>query len=111
MKRLSLLSTSAAAVAGLSAGAAYALLRRLLNNTVVEQAGSVPSTPVPRDTVSATAAQDPEDTDQLASGAGGLPFRTWTVENSADWDGNPNELVAPADGPHSRQPKGGSPDH
>lgn len=96
MKRWSLLSTSATAVAGLSAGAAFSLLRRLVNNTVVEQAGSLRVTPVPRDTVSATAAQDPEQPEEPASGSPGLPSRTWIVDNSADWDGNPQELVVPA---------------
>ncbi|WP_146068434.1 MULTISPECIES: hypothetical protein [unclassified Arthrobacter] len=105
MKRLSRLTTSAAAAAGLSAGAAFALLKRLLNNKVVEQAGGLPVTPVPRDTVSATAAQDPEDPDEPASGAPGLPTRTWIVDNSADWDGSPLELVVPA----GRHRKAGTP--
>ncbi len=100
---------SAAAGAGLGAGAAFALLRRLLNNPAVQRSTSVPSTPVPRDTVSATAAEVPADADE-ASETGGLPFRTWTVENSADWDGSPLERVTPANGEHSPNPEGGSPD-
>lgn len=96
MKRLSLFSTSAAAVAGLSAGAAFALLRRLVNNTAVVRAGTLPVTPVPRDTVSATAVQEPQEPQEPGSGTPGLPSRTWIVDNSDEWDGSPQELVVPA---------------
>lgn len=88
---------------------------------------SLPVTPVPQDTVTATvpepaaaagdAAPDTSDSDDSTDSAEGpgrdeghatdtgtgvetgdsKPARTWVVENSSDWDGNPLELmVSPA---------------
>ncbi|MCC3267007.1 hypothetical protein [Arthrobacter gengyunqii] len=141
MKRLPrLVSAAVAAAAGLSAGAAFAVLRRLLDNPTVGLAAgttpattpagapvrissgnaatgslpvlragpdatpasvlpgwrqSLPVTPVPRDTVSATAAQEQGNPDERTSDTPGLPSRTWMVTNGSDWDGSPLELVVP----------------
>ena len=44
----------------------------------------LPVTPVPGDTVTTVTTGDP---------ASNLPARTWVVDSSGDWDGNPGELV------------------
>ena len=54
-----------------------------------------PTTPVPDDAVTVT-------TVTTGDPASNLPTRTWVVDNSADWDGSPGELVVL---PRSRSPK------
>ena len=44
----------------------------------------LPVTPVPGDTVTTVTTGDP---------ASNLPARTWVVDSSGDWDGNPGELI------------------
>lgn len=112
MKRSSLFASAAVSAAALTAAAS--VLRRLLHNGVVEKAlhQALPVTPVPRDSVTATAAQTPAETDSgpedpAAGGGGsaGLPSRTWLVDNSEDWDGSPVELVVPpGTGPQATEP-------
>ncbi|MCC3290633.1 MULTISPECIES: hypothetical protein [unclassified Arthrobacter] len=44
----------------------------------------LPVTPVPGDAVTTVTTGDP---------ASNLPARTWVVDSSGDWEGNPGELV------------------
>ncbi|MCC3277567.1 hypothetical protein LJ754_00085 [Arthrobacter sp. zg-Y40] len=89
-----------------SAAAVWAArkLHRLTDNDAVRLAsgGAAAGTRVPR-TVSAAGPATPT-TVTTADPAANLPARTWVVDNSADWDGNPGELVVL---PRSRSPKDG----
>lgn len=112
MKRSSLIASAAVSAAVLTA--ASSVLRRLLHHGVVTKAlhPAMPVTPVPRDSVTATAAQTSAETDSgpgnpaaAGGGSAGLPSRTWLVDNSEDWDGSPVELVVPpGSGPQEAEP-------
>ena len=59
---------------------------------------SLPVTPVPPNTVTATAPESttaPEPADTEDSEGDPLPARTWVVDNSSEWDGSPLEMVVP----------------
>ena len=68
--------------------------------------GNLPVTPVPPDTVTATAPEPPTAApatgDTGDSEADPLPERTWVVDNSSAWDGSPLEMVVPP-GRHLRR--------
>ena len=95
-------------VTALGIGSAAAVLAarrlgRLLRSPAVRQAaaGRTAGTPGPQP------AQAPNGTAAVATvttadPAANLPARTWVVDNSADWDGNPGELVVL---PRHRSPK------
>ncbi|MET4061205.1 hypothetical protein ABIB35_002772 [Arthrobacter sp. UYP6] len=77
---------------------------------------SLPVTPVPQDAVTATSAEAVPDEVEPTPGSTettsdtGLPSRTWMVDNSADWDGSPLELVVPPGTGSHRKPGPGAPD-
>ncbi|MFB9798129.1 hypothetical protein ACFFON_14420 [Arthrobacter citreus] len=59
--------------------------------------GNLPVTPVPPDAVTATAPETETEGNSAVDEEEPLPVRTWVVDNSADWDGNPLEMVVPPD--------------
>ena len=72
---------------------------------------SLPVTAVPPDTVTATATaaeMSREPGEQMAAETG-RPVRTWLVNNSADWDGSPLELVVPPGPGNHRMEENGTP--
>ncbi|MCQ1949653.1 hypothetical protein NNX28_06880 [Arthrobacter sp. zg-Y859] len=93
MARKSFLFTALGVGSVAAAWAAWTVDRMLVHGAVRTAAGidtagvpdpDLPVTPVPGDAVTTVTTGDP---------ASNLPARTWVVDSSGAWDGNPGELV------------------